>query len=117
MKSVELNYLVHDLELATVILALNLWRHYLCGTKCALYTDYKTLHHIKNQKELNMRQSRWVKLLSYYDCKISYHPRKANVVVDALSYKDPRVSYHLKSTGMVLVSGIFKKIRLLRLRV
>nr|GEZ65819.1 hypothetical protein [Tanacetum cinerariifolium] len=84
----EENYTTHDLELGAVVFALRLWRHYLYGTKCTVYTDHKSLQYILDQKELNMRQYRWVELLSDYDCKIRYHPGKANVVVDALSRKD-----------------------------
>ncbi|GJS93043.1 putative reverse transcriptase domain-containing protein [Tanacetum coccineum] len=64
-----------------------LWRHYLYGTKCVVYTDHKSLQYILDQKELNMRQRRWIELLSDYDCEIRYHPGKANVVADALSRK------------------------------
>nr|GEY75782.1 hypothetical protein [Tanacetum cinerariifolium] len=65
-----------------------LWRHYLYGTKCVVFTYHKSLQYILNQKELNSRQRRWIELLSDYDCKIRYHPGKANVVADALSYKE-----------------------------
>ncbi|GJU19680.1 putative reverse transcriptase domain-containing protein [Tanacetum coccineum] len=65
-----------------------MWRHYLYGTKCAVFTDHKSLQHILDQKELNMRQRRWLELLSDYDCEIRYHAGKANVVVDALSQKE-----------------------------
>ncbi|GJX16656.1 putative reverse transcriptase domain-containing protein [Tanacetum coccineum] len=76
----EKNYTTHDLELGAVVFALKMWRHYLYGTKCVVFTDHKSLQHILDQKELNMRQRRWLKLLSDYDCEIRYHPRKANVV-------------------------------------
>nr|GEV69611.1 putative reverse transcriptase domain-containing protein [Tanacetum cinerariifolium] len=66
-----------------VVFALKIWRHYLYGTKCTVFTDHKSLQHILDQKELNMRQRRWLELLSDYDCEIRYHPGKANVVADA----------------------------------
>ncbi|GJW43630.1 putative reverse transcriptase domain-containing protein [Tanacetum coccineum] len=81
----EKNYTTHDLELGAVVFALKMWRHYLYGTKCVVFTDHKSLQHILNQKELNMRQRRWLELLSDYDCKIRYHPRKANVILSAQS--------------------------------
>ncbi|GKD12901.1 putative reverse transcriptase domain-containing protein [Tanacetum coccineum] len=88
LKIHEKNYTTHDLELGEVVFALKIWRHYLYGTKCTLFTDHKSLQHILNQKELNMRQRRWLELLSDYDCEIRYHPGKANVVVNALSRKE-----------------------------
>ncbi|GJV27247.1 putative reverse transcriptase domain-containing protein [Tanacetum coccineum] len=87
LKPHEENYTTHDLELGAVIFALKIWRHYLYGTKCTVFTDHKSLQHILRQKELNMRQRRWLELLADYDCEICYHPRKANVVADALSRK------------------------------
>ncbi|GJU10180.1 putative reverse transcriptase domain-containing protein [Tanacetum coccineum] len=71
-----------------VVFTLKIWRHYLYGTKCTAFTDHKSLQHILDQKELNMRQRRWLELLSDYDCEIRYHPGKANVVADALSRKE-----------------------------
>ncbi|GJR62397.1 putative reverse transcriptase domain-containing protein [Tanacetum coccineum] len=82
------NYTTHDLELGAVVFSLKLWRYYLYGTKCTVFTDHKSLQHILNQKELNMRQHRWLELLSDYDCEIRYHPGKANVIADALSRKE-----------------------------
>ncbi|GKG42880.1 putative reverse transcriptase domain-containing protein, partial [Tanacetum coccineum] len=79
------NYMTHDLELGAVVFAPKIWRHYLYGTKCTVFTDHKSLQYIVNQKELNMRQRRWLELLSDYDCEIHYHPGKVNVVADALS--------------------------------
>ncbi|GJV57045.1 putative reverse transcriptase domain-containing protein [Tanacetum coccineum] len=87
LKTHEENYTTHDLELGVVVFALKLWRRYLYGTKCVVYTDHKSLQYILDQKELNMRQRRWIELLSDYDCEICYHPGKANVVADALSRK------------------------------
>nr|GEX96013.1 putative reverse transcriptase domain-containing protein [Tanacetum cinerariifolium] len=65
-----------------------IWRHYLYGTKCTVYTDHKSLRHVLDQNELNMRQRRWLELLSDYDCDIHYHPGKANIVDNALSRKE-----------------------------
>ncbi|GJT62452.1 putative reverse transcriptase domain-containing protein [Tanacetum coccineum] len=79
------NYTTHDLELGAVVFSLKTWRHYLYGTKSVMYMDHKSLQHIFNQKELNMRQQRWIELFSDFDSEIRYHPRKANVVADALS--------------------------------
>ncbi|GJW23612.1 putative reverse transcriptase domain-containing protein, partial [Tanacetum coccineum] len=79
------NYTAHDLELGAVVFALKIWRHYLYGTKCMVFTDHKSLQHILNKKELNMRQRRWLELRADYDYEIRYHPGKANVVADALS--------------------------------
>ncbi|GJW87500.1 putative reverse transcriptase domain-containing protein [Tanacetum coccineum] len=81
------NYTTHDLELGAVVFALKMWRHYLYLTNCVVFTDHKSLQHILDQKELNMRQRRWLELLSDYDCKIRYHLGKANVVADSLSQK------------------------------
>ncbi|WVZ48657.1 LOW QUALITY PROTEIN: hypothetical protein U9M48_000078 [Paspalum notatum var. saurae] len=83
----EKNYPTHDLELAAVVHALKVWRHYLFGQKCDIYTDHKSLKYIFTQTELNMRQRRWLELIKDYDLEIHYHPGKANVVADALSRK------------------------------
>ncbi|GKB04687.1 putative reverse transcriptase domain-containing protein [Tanacetum coccineum] len=88
LKIHEKNYTTHDLELGAVMFALKIWRHYLYGTKCTVLTDHKSLQHILDQKELNMRQRCWLELLSDYDCEIRYHPEKENVVADALSRKE-----------------------------
>jgi hypothetical protein len=83
----ELNYPTHDLELATVVHALKIWRHYLMGKRCELYMDHKSLKYIFTQSNLNLRQRRWLKLIKDYDLGINYHPRKANMVDDALSHR------------------------------
>ncbi|GJR67983.1 putative reverse transcriptase domain-containing protein [Tanacetum coccineum] len=88
LKPNEENYTTHDLELGEVVFALKIWRHYLYDTKCTVFTDHKSLQHILDQKELNMRQCRWLELLADYDCEIRYHPGKENVVADALSRKE-----------------------------
>ena len=83
----EFNYAMHDLELAAVVHALKTWRHFLIGNRCDVYTGHKSLKYIFTQKELNLRQRRWLELIKDYDMKLHYHPRKANVVEDALSRK------------------------------
>jgi hypothetical protein len=83
----EEHYPTHDLELAAVVHALKIWRHYLLGNTCHLYIDHKSLKYIFTQSELNMRQRRWLELIKDYDLEIHYHPGKANVVADALSRK------------------------------
>jgi hypothetical protein len=83
----ELNYPTHDLELAVVVHALKIWRHYVMGTKCQIYTDHKSLKYIFTQKDLNLRQHRWLELIKDYDLEIHYHPGKANLVADALNRK------------------------------
>ncbi|WVZ62205.1 LOW QUALITY PROTEIN: hypothetical protein U9M48_011975 [Paspalum notatum var. saurae] len=87
LKDSEKNYPTHDLELAAVVHALKIWRHYLFRQKCYIYTDHKSLKYIFTQSELNMRQRRWLELVSDYDLEIHYHPGKPNVVADALSRK------------------------------
>ncbi|GJX62321.1 putative reverse transcriptase domain-containing protein [Tanacetum coccineum] len=100
----EKNYTTHDLELGSVVFALKIWRHYLYGTRCTVFTDHKSLQHILDQKELNMRQRRWLELLSDYDCDIRYHPGKANVVADALSRKE-RIE-PLRVRALVMTIGL-----------
>jgi hypothetical protein len=83
----EEHYPTHDLELAVVVHALKIWRHYLLRNTCHLFTDHKSLKYIFTQSELNMTQRRWPELIKDYDLEIHYHPGKANVVADALSRK------------------------------
>jgi len=91
LKSHEVNYPVHDLELAAVVFALRVWRHYLYGTQVQIFIDHKSLKYLMSQKELNMRQRRWVELIKDYDCIIDYLTGKANVVADAWSRKGKTV--------------------------
>ncbi|GJU50500.1 putative nucleotidyltransferase, ribonuclease H [Tanacetum coccineum] len=92
LKPYEVNYPTHDLELAAVVFALKIWRHYLYGEACDIFTDHKSLKYIFTQRELNMRQRRWLELLKDYDTNIQYHPGKANVVADALSQKSGMIA-------------------------
>jgi hypothetical protein len=88
LKRHEEHYPTHDLELAAVVHALKIWRHYLLGNTCHIYTDHKSLKYIFTQAKLNMRQLRWLELIKDYDLEVHYHPRKANVVPNALSRKE-----------------------------
>ena len=87
MRKHELNYPTLDLELAAVVHALKIWRHYLIRHKSDIYTDHKSLKYIFTQIDLNLRQRRWLELIKDYDLEVHYHPRKANVVTDALRKK------------------------------
>ncbi|GJS19333.1 hypothetical protein Tco_0447965 [Tanacetum coccineum] len=112
LKTHEKNYITHDLELGAVVFALKIQRHYLYGIKCVVFTNHRSLQHILNQKELNIRQRRWIELLSDYDCEIRYHPGKANVVADALSRKERikplRVRALVMTIGLDLPSRILE---------
>jgi hypothetical protein len=83
----EQNYPTHDLELAAIVHTLKIWRQYMIENKCRIFTDHKSLKYIFTQKDLNLRQRRWLELIKDYDLDIQYHPDKANVVPDALSRK------------------------------
>jgi hypothetical protein len=103
LKHHERNYPTHDLELASIVHALKVWRHYLMGKHCDVFTDHRSLKHIFTQKELNMRQRRWLELIKDYDMNLQYHPGKANVEADALS---------CKSYVNGLTAGQLKRLRL-----
>nr|GEU69433.1 putative reverse transcriptase domain-containing protein [Tanacetum cinerariifolium] len=112
LKIHEKNYTTYDLELGAVVFALKMWRHYLYRTRYTVFTNHKSLQHILDQKELNMRQRRWLELLSDYDCDIRYHPGKANIVADALSRKEwsrpLRVRALVMTMGLNLPKGILE---------
>jgi hypothetical protein len=91
LKTHEINYPVHDLELAAVVFASLVWRQYLYGSRVQIFIDHKSLKYLMSHMELNMRQQRWIELIKYYDCIINYHQGKANVVVNALSRKSKAV--------------------------
>ncbi|KAJ9539079.1 hypothetical protein OSB04_031812 [Centaurea solstitialis] len=110
LKVHEKNYTTHDLELGAVVFALKIWRHYLYGTKCTIFTDHKSLQHILDQKMLNMRQRRWVELLSDYDCEIKSHPGKANVVADALSRKERVKPTRARTMGVLVQTSLKNQI-------
>ncbi|GKC66469.1 putative reverse transcriptase domain-containing protein [Tanacetum coccineum] len=110
LKIHEKNYTTHDLELGTVVFAPKMWRHYLYGTKSVIYTDYRSLQYIFDQKELNMRQRRWIELFSDYDCEIRYHTGKANIIADALSRKEWMKPRRARALSMIIHSSIKAKI-------
>nr|GEX24522.1 putative reverse transcriptase domain-containing protein [Tanacetum cinerariifolium] len=89
-----------------VVFTLKMWRRYLYGTKCIVFTDHKSLQHVLDQKELNMRQRQWLELLSDYDCDIRYHPGKANVVADALSQKKRIKLLRVRALAMTIGSNL-----------
>nr|GEX28277.1 putative reverse transcriptase domain-containing protein [Tanacetum cinerariifolium] len=110
LKIHEKNYTTHDLELGAVVFALKIWRHYMYGTKCTVFTDHKSLQHILDQKELYMRQRRWLEMLSDYDCDICYHIGKANVVDDALSRKEREPPLRVRALVMTIGLDLPKQI-------
>nr|GEW80177.1 putative reverse transcriptase domain-containing protein [Tanacetum cinerariifolium] len=110
LKIHENNYTTHDLKLGVAVFALNNLIHYLYGTKSIIYMDHKSLYHIFSQKELNMRQRRWIGLYSDYDCEIGYHPGKANVVAGALSRNEKVKPKRVRAMNMILRSSIKDRI-------
>ena len=103
LKKHEDNYPTHDLELAVVVFALKIWRHYLYGVPFMIFTDHKSLQYIFTQKKLNLRQRRWLELIKDYDCTIEYHPGKANVVADALRRRPKSSLSHMRSGYLPLL--------------
>ncbi|XP_042944764.1 uncharacterized protein LOC122278648 [Carya illinoinensis] len=106
LKAYEKNYPTHDLELATIVFTLKIWRHYLYGKKCEICTDHKSLKYFFTQRELNMRQRRWLELIKDYDCNINYHSGKANVVADALSRKSMGLAVATLTTQHQLIMDL-----------
>ncbi|XP_052723719.1 uncharacterized protein LOC108344536 [Vigna angularis] len=139
LKIHERNYPTHDLELAAVVFALKIWRHYLYGSVFQVFSDHKSLKYLFDQKELNMRQRRWLEFLKDYDFELLYHPGKANVVADALSrkvvhvssmmvrelrlvesFRDLRLQFNLepdsiKCCNLKISSNVFERIRMKQL--
>nr|GEV02522.1 putative reverse transcriptase domain-containing protein [Tanacetum cinerariifolium] len=115
LKIHEKNYMTHDLELRAVVYALKMWRHYLYGTKCIVFTDHKSLQHILDQKELNTRERRWLELLSAYVCELCYHLGKANVVADVFSQKSrPKP---LRVRALIMTIGLNLPVQILNAQV
>ena len=103
LKKYETNYPTHFLKLAVVVFALKIWRHYLYGKTCRIFTDHKSLKYLFTQKKLNLRQKRWLELIKDYELIIEYHPRKANVVADALSRKSSETLVYIRTTYVPLL--------------
>src|SRR3954462_13363495 len=106
LKNHEKNYPTHDLELASVVFALKIWRHYLYGERFDVFSDHKSLAHIFTQRDLNMRQRRWLEYLADYDFSLQYHPGKANVAADALSRKKEALLARLATNGWNLLEDL-----------
>ena len=85
LKNHEHNYPTHDMELAAIVFGLKIWYHYLYGEQFEVFSDHKSLKYIFTQRDLNMRQCRWMEYLEDYDFTLHNHPGKVNVVDDALS--------------------------------
>src|SRR3954466_11035992 len=111
LKNHEQNYPMHDLELAVVVHALKTWRQYVVGNHCDVFTNHKSLKYIFTQKDLNLRQSRWLELIKDYDLNVQYHPGKANVVADALSRKSHINVANVETMALELCEP-FKKLML-----
>jgi hypothetical protein len=117
LKKHEVNYPTHDLELAAVVHALKIWRHYLLRNIVHIYTDHKGLKYIFTQPELNLRQRRWLELIKDYNLEVHYHPGKADVVADALGQKSRQsdkeplpLSHSIVSAHIALVSDLLEQI-------
>nr|GFC80953.1 putative reverse transcriptase domain-containing protein [Tanacetum cinerariifolium] len=111
LKKHDEEYLAPDLELSVVVFALKLWRYYIYRVKIKIFTDYKSLKYFFDQRDLIMRQQRWLDLVNDYDCEILYHPRKANVVADALSRKIKHDSLLVKSLQMIITPDFYEHIK------
>ena len=103
LKKHEINYPTHDLELAVVVFALKIWRHYLYGEMCQVFIKHKSLKYLLIQRELNLRQKIWLELIKDYNLVIYYHPKKTNVVADALSRKSSVTLAHIHTAYIPLL--------------
>ena len=110
LKKHEQNYPTHDLEMAAVVFALKIWRYYLYGVTCEIYTDHKSLKYIFQQRDLNLRQKRWMELLKDYNFSILYHPGKENVVADALSRKSAGSLAHISTERRLIIKELYELI-------
>ncbi|KAF3643747.1 Bidirectional sugar transporter SWEET1a [Capsicum annuum] len=112
LKPHEKNYPTHDLELAAIVFALKIWRHYLYGVYVDVFTYHKSLQYVFSQKDLNVRQRRWLEFLKDYDMSVFCHPGKANVVADALSRLSMGSVAHIDKDKQKLAQEIHQLARL-----
>ena len=103
LKKHEENYPTHNLELAVVVFSLKIWRHYIYGAPCRIFTNHKSLQYIFTQKELNLSQREWLELIKYCDYTIEYHPTKANVIADTLSRWSESSLSHMRLVYLLLL--------------
>ena len=106
LKNHERNYPTHDMELAVIVFALKIWRHYLYGEQFKVLSDHKSLKYIFTQLDLNMRQCIWIEYLENYDFTLQYHPGKTNVVADALSRKSRGVLASVASREWLMLETV-----------
>ena len=111
LKPHEMRYSSHDLELRAVVFALKIWRHYLYGVQCTIYTDHKSLKYLMDQPNLNMRQRRWLDVVKDYECEILYHPGKANVVANARSRRAESALLRDVSLRLTVMTPVLDTIR------
>jgi len=112
LKIHEMKYLSHDLEMAAVVFALKIWRHYLYGLHVDVFTDHKSLQYVFKQKDLNLRQKRQLDILKDYDMSVLYHSSKANVVVDVVSRLLMEIVAYIEDATNKLVRDVHRLVRL-----
>ena len=112
LKVHEKNYMTHDLELVAMVFAFKIWRHYLYGVHIDVFTDHKSLQYVFIQKELNLRQRRWLEFLKDYDMSVHYHHGKANVVPGALSRLSMGSVAHVEEERKELARDVHRLARL-----
>ena len=110
LKKHEQNYPTHDLEMATMVFALKIWRHYLYGVTCEIYIDHKSFKYIFQQRDLNLRQRRWMELWKDFDFSILFYPGKANVVANALNRKSAGSLAHISIERRPIIKELYELI-------
>ena len=103
LKKHETNYPTHDLELIAIDFVLKILRHYFYRETCQVFTNHKSMKYLLIQRELNLRQRRWLELIKDYDLVIDYHLGKTNVVADALSQKSSVTLAHIRTAYVPLL--------------